>query len=115
MLVDDQSAVQFCCVQVHRHESCSIFLHGQSEFAASNVTLRGDQSFDVPDGFKMTVSSGPNGVIRQSLERLQAEPSWQWKYTMGADKNIQLHMEKASSVRHRDVIASDAPPLSYII
>ena len=102
-------------MQVHRHESCSIFLHGRSEFAASNVTLRGDQTFDVPDGFKMTVSAGPNGVVRQRLERLQAEPSWQWKYTMGTDKNIQLHMEEASSVRQRNAVAADVPPLSYII
>ncbi|KAL3139801.1 hypothetical protein ABBQ38_004102 [Trebouxia sp. C0009 RCD-2024] len=101
--------------KVHRHESCSIFLHGRSEFAASNVSLEGNQTFNVPDGFKMTVSAGPNGVIRQTLERLQAEPSWQWKYTMGTDKNIQLHMEEASSVHQCNAMASDMPPLSYII
>ena len=102
-------------MQVQRHESCSISLHGRSEFSASDVSLRGDQSFEVPDGYKMTVSAGPNGAIRQSLELLPAEPSWQWKYTMGADKNIQLSMETASSARHRDGLAFDAHPLSYII
>ena len=102
-------------VQVQRHESCSIILHGRCEFSASNVVLRGDQSFEVPDGYKMTVSAGTDGAIRQSLELLQAEPSWQWKYTMGTDKNIQLHMETASSARHRDGLAFDTHPLSYII
>ena len=111
----DQSSVLFSGVQVQRHESCSIFLHGRSEFSASNVTLTGDQSFEVPDGYKMTVSAGPDGAIRQALELLQAEPSWQWKYTMAADRNIKLHMETASSARHRDGLAFDAHPLSYII
>lgn len=111
----DQSPVLFSGVQVQRHESCSIFLHGRSEFCACNVVLRGNQSFEVPDGYKMIVSAGPHGVIRQSLELLQAEPSWQWKYAMGTDKNIQLHKETASSARHRDGLAFDAQPLSYII
>lgn len=98
-----------------RFESCSITLHGQSEFEASDVTLRGDQSFEVPHGFKMTVSAGSTGAVRQSLEPLQSEPSWEWKYTMGPDKNIQLQMEKASSMRQRDRLNFDAAPLSYVI
>ena len=110
-----QSPFLYSGVQVQRHESCSIILHGRSEFSASNVLLRGDQLFEVPDGYKMTVSAGSDGAIRQSLELLQAEPSWQWKYSMGADKNIQLHMETASSARHHDGLAFDAHPLSYII
>ena len=100
-------------LQVQRHESCSIILHGQSEFEASDVTLRGNQSFDVRDGFKMTVSAGSHGTIKQSLEPLQAEPSWEWKYTMGPDKNIQLQLKKASSLH--DVLSVEAAPLSYII
>jgi len=107
--------VLFIKMQVQRHESCTIMLHGRSEFEASNVTLQGTQSFDVPDGYKMTVTAGPNGAVRSSLEPLQSEPSWQWKYSMGANSNIQLQLEKAASTRHRDQLNFDAAPLSYII
>ena len=102
-------------LQVQHHESCNINLHGRSEFEASNVTLRGNQLFEVPDGYKMTVSAGPNGTIRSSLTPLQTEPSWQWKYTMDATSNIRLQLEKASSLRQRDQFEFDAVPLSYII
>ena len=102
-------------VQVQRHESCRIVLHGRSEFEASNVTLKGDQSFEVPNGFKMIVTSGLNGSSRSSLEPLQAEPSWQWKYTMGADKHIRLELAKASNAVKREQVDFDAAALSYII
>ena len=101
-------------LQVQRHESCTIVLHGRSEFEASNVTIQGTQSFDVPDGYKMMVTAGPNGAVRSSLEPLQSEPSWQWKYTMGPNSNIQLQLEKANT-RHHDQLKFDAAPLSYII
>ncbi len=102
-------------LQVQRHESCSITLHGRSEFEASNVTLKGQQSFDVPNGYKMTVTAGLSGTVRSSLEPLQIEPSWQWKYAMGPNSNIQLQLEKASTARRRDQLKFDAAPLSYII
>ena len=102
-------------LQVQRQESCSINLCGRSEFEASNVTLQGNQSFDVPNGFKMTVSAGAHGTIKEKLEPLQPEPSWEWKYTMGLNKNIHLQMEKASSMLHRDMLTVDPAPLSYII
>lgn len=101
-------------LQVQRHESCNIVLHGRSEFEASNVTIQGTQSFDVPDGYKMIVTAGPNGAVRSSLEPLQSEPSWQWKYTMGPNSNIQLQLEKANT-RHHDQLKFEAAPLSYII
>ena len=99
-------------LQVQRRESCTIILHGRSEFEASNVTIQGTQSFDVPDGYKMIVTAGPNGAVRSSLEPLQSEAAWQWKYSMGP---IQLQLEKAANSRHHDQVNFDAAPLSYII
>ncbi|KAA6420439.1 MAG: low photochemical bleaching 1 [Trebouxia sp. A1-2] len=101
--------------KVQRHESCTIILHGRSEFEASNVTIPGTRSFDVPDGYKMVVTAGPNGAVRSSLEPLQSEPSWHWKHSMGPNSNIHLQLEKAASSRHRDQLKFDAAPLSYII
>ena len=100
---------------MQRHEACNITLHGRSEFEASNVTLRGNQSFDVPDGYKMTVAAGLNGVVKSSLEPLQRVPSWQFKYTMGANSNIHLQLEKASNIQRHDQSNFDAAHLSYII
>ena len=101
-------------LQVKRHESCSIVLHGQSEFEASHVTLSGEQLFEVPNGYKMIVTAGPCGTISRSLELLQEEPSWQWKYTMDAKQNVQLSMETASTT-HVMQPKYDAADLSYII
>ena len=63
----------------------------------------------------MTVSAGSLGAIKQNLEPLQAQPSWEWKYTMGPDKIVQLQMDKASDVHRHDMLSVDAAPLSYII
>lgn len=42
--------------QVKRHEAARIVLQGRSEFEAQNVVISGDQTFTVPDGFRMVVS-----------------------------------------------------------
>ena len=39
-----------------RHEAARIVLQGRSEFEAHNVVITGDQTFTVPDGFRMVVS-----------------------------------------------------------
>lgn len=44
-------------------ESCQVKLHGNSEFEASNVLIEGDQRFEVPDGHRMLVTTGPAGGL----------------------------------------------------
>ena len=44
-------------------ESCQVRLHGNSEFEASNVLIEGDQRFEVPDGHRMLVTTGPAGGL----------------------------------------------------
>ena len=99
---------------MQRHESCSILLHGRAEFEASSVVLRGDYCFEVPDGYRMNVTTGLDGQIRQSIEPLKKEPSWQWQYTMDAKQNVQLHLETASTP-HISQPKFDAAELSYMI
>ena len=44
-------------------ESCQVRLHGNSEFEASNVLIEGNQRFEVPDGHRMLVTTGPAGAL----------------------------------------------------
>ena len=44
-----------------RWESMRVVLHGDAEFEARDVTIRGEQLFEVPAGHRMRVYSGPHG------------------------------------------------------
>jgi hypothetical protein len=59
-------------------ERLEIILHGTGEFIAKDVELEGPMTFEVPDGFRMTVTS-VKGKVQTSLERA-AIPSWKWAY-----------------------------------
>ena len=56
--------------KVARHEACRILLRGRSEFEARDVTLAGDLTFEVPDGYRMTVSVVPDGRWKAELTPL---------------------------------------------
>ena len=81
-----------------RKEALRITLHGQAEFEARDVTLAGDLSFDVPDGWRMTVTASPAGSGWQtSMEPLTGsgrQPSWQWRYSQRPDGSIHLRMDE---------------------
>ena len=48
----------------------------------------------IPDGYKMVVSSAPGGGIRRSLYPLPGRrPSWQWRCLSGPEGVIQIKME----------------------
>lgn len=52
----------------------------------------------VPDGYKMVVSSAPGGGIRRALSPLTGRrPSWQWRYLSGPQGVIQIKMEEPIS------------------
>ncbi|QDZ18034.1 UTP--glucose-1-phosphate uridylyltransferase [Chloropicon primus] len=68
--------------KVARLESCSIVLEGNSEFEAKNVTLRGNQSFVVPDGHKISVYAGDSGEVVSECRPLAEGPSWTWQYAL---------------------------------
>lgn len=51
--------------------------------ACVNPTHTRAQVFEVPDGYRMVVTSGAAGRLSVELHRLQGDkPTWQWLYTM---------------------------------
>jgi hypothetical protein len=94
-----------------------VVLHGCAEFEAADVELRGDLTFDVPDGHRMTVArcdASPLGFharlepltpaapseAREEGEGEQGgryEPTWQWRYAMARDGGIVLSCEEGSA------------------
>lgn len=44
-----------------RWECARVVLHGDAEFEARDVSIGGDQLFEVPAGHRMRVSTGPQG------------------------------------------------------
>ncbi|KAJ4827906.1 UTP--glucose-1-phosphate uridylyltransferase 3, chloroplastic [Turnera subulata] len=68
---------------VRRLEKFKVILHGNAEFEATNVILQGDHVFEVPDGYKMKITSGDSGLEIQlnPLEPSMLDSgSWYWKY-----------------------------------
>ena len=91
--------------RVRRHESCRVVLEGHSAFTASDVTIEGDRTFTVPDGYHMMVSSAdgaaasgdeaPGGLLIR-LERIdEADGLWRWRYAFDADESVRLRLEES--------------------
>ncbi|KAI5055644.1 hypothetical protein GOP47_0029165 [Adiantum capillus-veneris] len=82
--------------KVSRLESTKIVLHGHSEFEAQDVILQGSHTFEVPDGFRMRVMHGSEGIVRD-LHPLpvgaSASGSWQWQYKLQDRGYVKLDME----------------------
>lgn len=64
-----------------RQQSLKIFLEGQSEFYAENVTFTGNQSFSVPDGERWVVSQEGKEV-----RILKEKADWNWSYHFEKNK-----------------------------
>lgn len=110
----DKADALFCWLQVQRHESCEVVLHGRSEFEATDVVIKGSQRFEVPDGYKMTVTAGAAG-FQTKVQALTADPSWEWKYSMADEGNIEVAMQEHPSMQQHRQVMHDAAALSYII
>jgi hypothetical protein len=73
-------------------EKCEIFLEGDGEFCAEDVTLVGAVRIVVPSGMRVrAVQDGAE--IRLSYEKLTA-PSWEWQYRFAQDRSIQLYRRR---------------------
>lgn len=80
-----------------RKESCRVVLHGSAEFEATDVELTGDLVFEVPDGFKMSVTAGADGRPLTSLEPIDG-PSWRWEYVQEPGSlRVKLELEIAAT------------------
>lgn len=80
--------------KVARSESMHVHLHGCSEFCAKDVTISGDSSFEVPEGFKMELSQGSNGRIIQNLIPLDLKESWSWRYELNSSHAVKLSLQE---------------------
>ncbi|KAL8520290.1 hypothetical protein ACS0TY_011002 [Phlomoides rotata] len=46
---------------VQRFEALKVVLHGNAEFEAKDVVIQGNYVFDVPDGYKLQITTGTSG------------------------------------------------------
>jgi hypothetical protein len=74
--------------EIGRKESLSIILHGNAEFEASNVTIRGNHHFEVPHGYRLILLPNANR-FDTVVERIDS-PTWTWNYSVDSQKNIVL-------------------------
>eukprot|EP00955_Chlamydomonas_euryale_P045004 353034-Chlamydomonas_euryale.AAC.1 len=77
--------------EVSRREALRVELLGASEFEAADVTISGDHTFVVPDGYRMVVSQAAGGGIATELLPLRGgRPTWEWRYSVGDGGAIEL-------------------------
>ncbi|XP_024970468.1 UTP--glucose-1-phosphate uridylyltransferase 3, chloroplastic isoform X2 [Cynara cardunculus var. scolymus] len=79
---------------VQRLEALKVVLHGNAEFEAVDVNLEGNHVFEVPDGYKMMVTSGNSGLsvhLNPIRKEFMDSGSWVWKYILKG-KHIQLEL-----------------------
>lgn len=73
---------------VFRKELFSLYLQGNSEFYAENITFKGNFRIIVPAGHRMIAEEIDQNICFR-LEPID-RPSWGWKYFVQNDKSIQL-------------------------
>ncbi|PRQ59485.1 putative UTP--glucose-1-phosphate uridylyltransferase [Rosa chinensis] len=79
---------------VQRIQACKVVLHGNAEFEATDVILKGNHIFEVPNGYKMKITPGDSGLaigLDPIAENMMDSGSWYWKYGI-KDTNIQLEL-----------------------
>ncbi|PSS34449.1 UTP--glucose-1-phosphate uridylyltransferase [Actinidia chinensis var. chinensis] len=79
---------------VHRLEALKVILHGNAEFEATDVVLQGNHVFEVPNGYKLKITSGNSGLAVQLdpiEEKLMETGSWFWNYKINGT-HIQLEL-----------------------
>ncbi|XP_062179891.1 UTP--glucose-1-phosphate uridylyltransferase 3, chloroplastic isoform X2 [Phragmites australis] len=70
---------------VERSESVKIILHGNAEFEAKDVVLKGNHIFEVPDGHRMSIVQDRAGFVVKLdpiSEEMMDSGTWYWKYTV---------------------------------
>lgn len=79
---------------VQRLETVKVVLHGNAEFEAVDITLQGNHVFEVPDGYKMKMTSQNSGLsveLNPIEEKLMDCGSWFWSYKLKGT-HIQLEL-----------------------
>lgn len=92
--IDRHATKSYWKNQLKRQEACKIILHGNAEFIAENVVLKGNFEINVPDGHLMTASMN-DGVVVFRTEKLK-KPTWRWAYKFDQDDRITINREQLS-------------------
>jgi len=77
--------------KISRKEVCKIIIKGNGEFVAKDVTIKGNQTIEVPAGYRVTAIED-NGKLELRKEKIE-EPSWYWEYSFDEQDNIKLRIE----------------------
>ncbi len=78
--------------EIERHELCEILIHGDGEFVAENVALRGNLRIDVETGSRLTAFE-ENGELKFKKEALSGIEK-RWIYHLSDNGEILLHNHK---------------------
>jgi hypothetical protein len=84
--IDAQSPHIYWKGEIKRFELCEIVLHGDAEFHAENVSLRGDLRIEVEAGTRLTAFE-EEGHLKFRREILSGKS---WDYSLGRDGRIHL-------------------------
>ena len=72
--------------EIVRTELCEIVLHGNGEFVAEGVTLKGNMRIVVEDGYRVTALE-KEGNLMLVKEKLHS-PSWSWRYQFESSRIV---------------------------
>lgn len=75
---------------IQRYEVCRIILHGHSEFYAENIKISGNQTIEVPHGYRLTAYQ--EGGLLSFLQEKIEEPTWTWRYRFDINDKIRLSL-----------------------
>ncbi|ERN08982.1 UTP--glucose-1-phosphate uridylyltransferase 3, chloroplastic isoform X1 [Amborella trichopoda] len=79
--------------EVQRFECLKVVLHGNAELEAKDVTIEGNHTFEVPNGYRLQITGGNAGLSCKMIP-IQTEMmdtgSWFWKYGL---KDSHIHLE----------------------
>ncbi|XBJ11011.1 hypothetical protein VPH35_015774 [Triticum aestivum] len=79
---------------VERSESLKIILHGNAEFEAKDVVLKGNHMFEVPDGHRMCIIQDEAGFtvkLDPISKEMMDSGTWYWEYTLDG-AHVKLNM-----------------------
>lgn len=74
--------------QIKHLEKVEIILHGNAEFFAENIKLEGAHRFEVPSGYRYTLTQEENEV--KIIKEIISHSTWHWQYDLDEQNHIFL-------------------------
>lgn len=87
--IDRKATHHYWKNDIHRHEATKIILGEGAEFHAEQVTLTGNQLFEVPAYHRLVLRPLPNEKWVEELTPI-TQPSWHWQYSFDEDHAVRL-------------------------